>query len=410
VTSNLAYDVQKIRAEFPILSREVYGKPLVFLDSAASAQKPRQVISAMVDVMENDYANVHRGAHYLSQVATDHFESAREKVARFINATEDEVIFTRGGTESMNLVASCFGQAHLKGGDQVVTSVMEHHANIVPWQMLEGSKGIEVLFVPVDERGVLDMAAFEALLGPKVKLVSLAHVSNVLGTVNPVEDIIALAHSKGIPVMLDGCQGITHGSVDVKALDVDFYVFSGHKLYGPSGIGVLYGKKGLLNSMPPYQGGGDMIETVTLEGTTFKEAPHRFEAGTPAIVEAIGLGAAIDYVSEVGMDAIAAHETLLLEQAMAKLSAIEGMQLIGTAPNKVSVLSFNVEGIHPLDIATVLDRQGVAVRVGQHCAEPLIKAMGYEATVRASFGMYNTLEEVDKLVAGVEKAKKMFGA
>ena len=410
MASNQAYDVEKIRADFPVLSREVYGKPLVFLDSAASAQKPRQVISAMVELMENDYANVHRGAHYLSQVATDHFESVREKVARFINADEAEIVFTKGGTESMNLVASCFGQAHMSSGDQVITTVMEHHANIVPWQMLAETKGIEVLFVPVDQRGVLDLEVFKSLLSPKVKMVSVAHVSNVLGTVNPVEEIISIAHSHGIPVMLDGCQGITHGTVDVKALDVDFYVFSAHKLYGPTGIGVLYGKKDLLNSLPPYQGGGDMIESVTVEGTTFKEAPHRFEAGTPAIVEVIGLGAAIDYVSEVGMEAIAAHETLLLEQAMAKLSAIDGMQLIGTAPNKVSVVSFNVDGIHPLDIATVLDRQGVAVRVGQHCAEPLIKAMGYEATVRASFGMYNTLEEVDKLVAGVEKAKSMFGA
>ncbi len=410
MTSNQAYDVEKIRADFPILGREVYGKSLVFLDSAASAQKPRQVISAMVEMMENDYANVHRGAHFLSQVATEKFESAREKVAQFINADKDEIIFTRGGTEAMNLVASCFGAAHLQAGDQVVTSVMEHHANIVPWQMLAETKGIEVLFVPVDARGVLDMAVFEGLLGPKVKMVSLAHVSNVLGTVNPVEEIISLAHSKDIPVMLDGCQGITHGKVDVKALDVDFYVFSGHKLYGPSGIGVLYGKKDLMNTLPPHQGGGDMIETVTLEGTTFKESPHRFEAGTPAIVEAVGLGAAIDYVSSVGMDAISVHEKLLLEQAMAKLSALEGIELIGTAPNKVSVLAFNVTGIHPLDVATVLDRQGIAVRVGQHCAEPLIKAMGYEATIRASFGMYNTLEEVDKLVTGVEKAKMMFGA
>jgi cysteine desulfurase/selenocysteine lyase len=408
VSGNQAYDVAKIRADFPILSREIYGKPLVFLDSAASAQKPKQVIAAMTAMMENDYANVHRGAHFLSQSATDLFETAREKVATFLNAHEDEIIFTRGGTESMNLVASCFGRANFKPGDQVITTVMEHHANIVPWQMLQETMGIEVKFVPTDKRGVLDMAVFHEMLNPKVKIVSVAHVSNVLGTVNPVEEIIAAAHAIGVPVMLDGCQGVTHGKVDVKALDVDFYVFSGHKLYGPSGIGVLFGKKDLMNSLPPYQGGGDMIESVTLEGTTFKETPHRFEAGTPAIVEAVGLGAAIDYINEVGMDAIGAHEALLLEQAMDKLGAIEGVELIGTAPNKVSVLAFNVEGIHPLDVATVLDREGIAVRVGQHCAEPLIRSLGFEATIRASFGMYNTLEEVDKLVAGVEKAIRMF--
>ncbi len=404
------YEVEAVRADFPILSRRVYGKPLVYLDNGASAQKPRQVIDTMSAVLEHDYSNIHRGAHYLSQALTDNYETVRERVARFMNAARpEEIVFTRNATEAINLVASSWGRTNLKAGDEIVVSVMEHHANIVPWQLLEMQIGVKVKVAPITDSGELILEAFEALLTDRTKLVAITHASNVLGTITPAREIVRIAHDRGIPVLLDGAQAIVHQKVDVQALDVDFYVWTGHKLYGPSGIGVLYGKYDLLDAMPPYQGGGDMIETVSFEGTTFKEPPHRFEAGTPAIVETIGLGAAIDYVEALGLDRIAAHEHDLLEHAVAEMSAIEGMRLVGTAPDKAAIVSFNVAGIHPLDIATILDREGVAVRVGQHCAEPLIRRMGVEGTARASFGLYNTHEEVEIFVAGIRKAKKILG-
>ncbi|MEM9683662.1 MAG: cysteine desulfurase [Pseudomonadota bacterium] len=404
------YDVKLVRADFPILSRRIYGKPLAYLDNGASAQKPRQVIDAMSTTLEQDYSNIHRGAHYLSQALTDKYETVRERVARFMNAARpEEIVFTRNATEAINLVASSWGHANLKAGDEIVVSVMEHHANIVPWQILETQIGIKLKVAPITDRGELMLDAFEELLTDRTKLVAMAHTSNVLGTTTPAREIVRLAHDRGIPVLLDGAQSIVHQRIDVQALDVDFYVWTGHKLYGPSGIGVLYGKHDLLDAMPPYQGGGDMIETVSFEGTTFKEPPHRFEAGTPAIVETIGLGVAIDYVDDLGIDRIAAHEQDLLDHAVEEMSLIDGMQFVGTAPGKAAIVSFNVEGIHPLDVATILDRDGVAVRVGQHCAEPLIRRMGVDATVRASFGLYNTHEEVEVFVSAIQKAKKILG-
>jgi cysteine desulfurase/selenocysteine lyase len=404
------YDVDALRRDFPILSRRVYDRPLVYLDNGASAQKPRVVIDAMREMLEGEYANVHRGVHYLSQKATDRYEAVRGKVARLLNAaSEEEIVFARGATEAINLVAASWGRTFLQAGDEVILSVMEHHANIVPWQLLRAEKGIVLKVAPIDDAGNFLLDRFAALLGPRTRLVSLAHVSNVLGTVLPVAEIVRLAHARGVPVLLDGCQGATHMPVDVQALDCDFYVFSGHKLYGPTGIGALYGRRELLQAMPPYQGGGDMIESVSFEETIFKGPPHRFEAGTPAIVETVGLGAAIDYVQRVGLAAIARHESDLLACAQERLAAMPGVRLVGQAREKAAICSFVVEGAHAHDVGTILDRAGVAVRVGHHCAEPLHSHLGLAATVRASFALYNTRADVDALVAGLHTVKEMFG-
>ncbi len=404
------FDVERIRQDFPILSRQVHGKPLVYFDSGASAQKPRAVIDAMTEVLENEYTNVHRGAHYLSQTLTDRYEGVRETIARFINApSENQIVITRNTTEAINLVAATYGRKFLGRGDGVVVSTMEHHANIVPWQMLRDEKGIELKVAPIDDTGALDLDAYAALLDGNTKLVAITHCSNVLGTMVPAAEIVRLAHDRGIPVLLDGSQAVVHSTVDVQALDADFYVFTGHKLYGPNAIGVLYGKAELLAQMPPYQGGGDMIASVTFEKTTYQEPPHRFEAGTPPIVEAIGLGAAMDYVSAIGMEAIAAHEKSLLTYATERLMAQPGIQLFGTAPGKAAILSFIQQGIHPFDTAATLDREGVAVRVGQHCAEPLMGRLGVDGTVRASLAMYNTTAEVDTMIRALERARTLFG-
>lgn len=413
---NAPYDVMRVRQDFPILTRLVHekkgraGKPLVYLDNGASAQKPRQVIDAMSHLLEHDYANVHRGVHFLSQRSTDLYETTRDKVAKFLNApSRENIVFTRNATEAFNLLANSWGGKFLKAGDAVVISWMEHHANIVPWQLLRDRIGITIKVVPILDDGSLDMDAYEAMLTPEVKLVSITHASNVLGTVNPAARIAKLAHAKGIKVAFDGSQAAVHQPVDVQAIDADFYVFTGHKLYGPTGIGVLYGRKDLLDAMPPWQGGGDMISTVSFEKTTYREAPYRFEAGTPAIVEGIGLGAAIDYVTALGMDAIQAHEQRLLAYATHRLAEVEGLRIIGTAPDKAAIISFTMDGIHPHDIGTLLDRGGVAVRVGRHCAEPLMDRFGVGATARASFGLYNTEAEVDALVEAVQACKAFFG-
>ena len=416
-TSNLAghnveggFDVERIRQDFPILGRQVHGKPLVYFDSGASAQKPRAVIDAMTQVLENEYTNVHRGAHYLSQTLTDRYEGVRETIARFINApSEEQIVITRNTTEAINLVAASYGRKFLGQGDGVVVSTMEHHANIVPWQLLRDEKGIELKVAPIDDSGVLDLEAYEALLDGNTKLVAITHCSNVLGTMTPAAELVRLAHDRGIPVLLDGSQAVVHSAVDVQALDADFYVFTGHKLYGPTAIGVLYGKAELLAQMPPYQGGGDMIAKVTFEKTTYQEPPQRFEAGTPPIVEAIGLGAAMDYVSAIGMDNIMAHEKALLAYAMDRLAAMPDIKLFGTAPEKAAILSFVQEGIHPFDTAATLDRAGVAVRVGQHCAEPLMARLGVDGTVRASLAMYNTTGEIDTMIEALQRARALFG-
>ncbi len=415
-TSNLAghsveggFGVERIRRDFPILSRQVHGKPLVYFDSGASAQKPRAVIDAMTEVLQDQYTNVHRGAHYLSQTLTDRYEGVRGKIARFINApSEDQVVITRNTTEAINLVAATYGRSFLGAGDGIVISAMEHHANIVPWQLLRDEKGIDLKVAPIDDRGVLEMEAYEALLDGNTKLVAMTHCSNVLGTHVPAKEIIRLAHERGIPVLLDGSQSVVHGVIDVQDLDVDFFVFTGHKLYGPNAVGVLYGKAELLAKMPPYQGGGDMIETVTYEKTTYKDPPHRFESGTPAIVEVIGMGAAIDYVTAIGMDKIAAHERALLAYATERLTAQPDIRLFGTAPEKAAILSFIQEGIHPFDTAAALDRAGVAVRVGQHCAEPLMDRLGVDGTLRASLAMYNTTAEIDVMIDALERARTLF--
>ncbi len=403
-----AFDIERVRADFPILSREIYGKPLAFLDSGASAQKPRVVIDCVREVYETYYANVHRGAHYLSQRATDAFEEARATVARFLNAASDqEIVFTRNATESINLVATSWGRKNLKPGDEVIVTEMEHHANIVPWLMLRDELGIVVKVAPISDAGDFLFDGFQALIGPRTKLVAITHCSNVLGTVVPVKKVVEAAHADNIPVLIDGSQGIVHGAVDVGDLGCDFYVFTGHKLYGPSGIGVLYGKAEMLADMPPYQGGGDMIKSVSFDAVVYEDPPHRFEAGTPPIAQAIGLGAAINYVTELGMDRIAAHEHGILAYATEQLCAIEGFKLIGAAEDKASIISFLIDGLHPFDVAAVLDRAGVAVRVGQHCAEPLMQRLGVDGTVRASFGLYNNRDDVNALVAAIEKAKEM---
>ncbi len=408
--STLAYDVDRVRADFPILSETVYGKPLIYLDNGASAQKPRQVIEAMDRVFETEYANVHRGVHYMSQHATEAYEDARRKIQRFMGASsEKEIILTRGATEAINLVANSYGRTFLKAGDEVIVSHMEHHANIVPWQLLRDSIGIELKVVPIDDDGELDMEAYKSLLNERTKIVAMTHISNAIGTVVPIAEVIRLAHEAGAVVLVDGCQAAPHTKIDVQALDADFYVFAPHKIYGPTGIGVLYGKEDILNSMPPWQGGGDMIASVTFEKTTFQKAPLRFEAGTPSIAEGVGLGAAIDYLEDIGMDAIAAHEEGLLHYATERLSAIEGLRIIGTAKEKAAIVSFVMDCAHPHDIGTIIDRAGIAVRTGHHCAEPVMARYGLAATARASFGLYNTTAEVDALAEALEGVKELFG-
>jgi cysteine desulfurase/selenocysteine lyase len=403
------FDVERIRRDFPILGREVYGKPLVYLDNAATTQKPQCVIDAISEAYCNENANVHRGIHFLSQQATDMMEAAREKVRQFIGAgSTEEIIFTRGTTESINLLASSFAQAFLKEGDEIVISGMEHHSNIVPWQIQAQRYGFKIKVIPVTDFGELDMDAFKALLNAKTKLISITHVSNVLGTVNPVSEIISLAHSHGIPVAIDGAQAVPHIKVNVKELGADFYALSGHKIYGPTGIGVLYGHKELLEKMPPYQGGGEMIKKVTFEGTTYNELPYKFEAGTPDYVGSIALGTALDYVQEIGMERIASYESELCSYALARLGEIPGMRIIGNSPERSAVVSFLVGNIHPSDMGTLLDRLGIAVRTGHHCAEPLMDRFGIPGTVRASFSFYNTKSEIDVLTAGIERVRAMF--
>ena len=407
---NGSYDVDRVRGDFPILGEEVYGKPLVYLDNGASAQKPRAVIDEITRVYETEYANVHRGVHYMSQKATDAMEASRETVRGFLNAaSEQEIIFVRGATEGINLVASSWGRANLSAGDEIVLTVLEHHSNIVPWQMIAEQTGAVIKVAPIDDTGQLIMEEFEKLLTPRTKMVAVAHVSNALGSVLPVADIVAKAHDVGAKVLLDGCQAVPHMAVDVQALDADFYVFSGHKLYGPSGIGILYGKQALLEAMPPYQGGGEMILTVTFEKTTYADLPFKFEAGTPHIAGIIALGKAVDYVTGLGLERIAAHEHDVLDYATEQLRAINSVRLIGTAPDKAAILSFMIGDIHPHDVGTILDREGVAVRTGHHCAQPVMDRFDVPATVRASFGLYNTKDEADALVAAVQRVQEIFG-
>ena len=402
-------DINKIREDFPILGRTVYNKPLVYLDNGATTQKPRCVVEAMVNEYYSVNANVHRGVHFLSQQATELHEAARETVRRFINArSTSEIIFTRGTTESINLMAYSFGEAFLHEGDEVIVSTMEHHSNIVPWQLLAERKGITLKVIPITDEGELILEEYEKLLTPRTRLVSVAHVSNVLGTVNPVAEIIRTAHAHDVPVLIDGAQSIPHMPVDVQALDADFYVFSAHKVYGPTGVGVLYGKEKWLEQMPPYQGGGEMIQHVSFERTTFNELPFKFEAGTPDYIGTTALATALDYVSAIGMEQIAAHEQELLSYAMQRMDEIPGMRIFGRAKQKSGVISFLVGDIHHFDMGTLLDRLGIAVRTGHHCAQPLMIRLGIEGTVRASFGLYNTKEEVDTLVAGIERVSKMF--
>ena len=403
------YDIQKIRADFPILGREVYGKPLVYLDNGATTQKPRCVVEAMMDEYYNVNANVHRGVHFLSTQATELHETARETVRRFIHArSTTEIIFTRGTTESINLVAACFGQAFMNEGDEVIVSEMEHHSNIVPWQLLAERKGIRLRVIPVSDSGELDLETYTQLFSDRTKMVSVTHVSNVLGTVNPIRQMIEVAHAHGVPVLVDGAQSTPHFAVDVQALDADFYAFSAHKIYGPTGIGVLYGKEEWLDRMPPYMGGGEMIQNVSFERTTYNELPFKFEAGTPDYVAATGLARALDYVSALGMDNMRAHEQELTRYAMESLQTIDGLRIIGQASDHDAVVSFLLGDVHPLDVGTLLDRLGIAVRTGHHCAEPLMHRFNIPGTVRASFGLYNTREEVDALVHALQRISRMF--
>lgn len=405
----MSYNVEDIRQDFPILQRDVYGRPLVYLDNAATTQKPRSVVEAISNEYYSTNANVHRGVHFLSQKATDLHEAARERVRQFINARSTaEVLFTRGTTESLNLVASSFGEAFLKEGDEVIVSVMEHHSDIVPWQLLRERKGIVIRVIPMDDSGCFDLEAYERLFSERTRLVCVAHVSNVLGTVNPVKQMAATAHAHGAYMLVDGAQSIPHFKVDVQDLDCDFLTFSGHKMYGPTGIGVLYGRESLLEKMPPYQGGGEMIARVTFEHTTYERLPYKFEAGTPDYVGTHALAAAIDYVEALGMDEIAAHERRLTQYAMERLGAIKDMHLYGTTPDKDAVVAFNVGNIHPLDLGTLLDRLGIAIRTGHHCAQPLMQRCGVEGMARASFALYNTMDEIDRLAEGIERVSKMF--
>lgn len=403
------YDIQKIREDFPILDREVYGKPLIYLDNGATTQKPRQVVEAITDEYYSVNANVHRGVHFLSQQATELHEASRETVRRFINArSSNEIVFTRGTTEGINLLASSFADSQMKEGDEVIVSVMEHHSNIVPWQLQAARKGIVLKVIPMNDRGELLLDEYEKLFSERTKLVSFAHVSNVLGTVNPAKEMIATAHAHGVPVLIDGAQSVPHMKVDVQDLDADFFAFSGHKIYGPTGVGVLYGKEEWLDKLPPYQGGGEMIQSVSFEKTTFNELPFKFEAGTPDYIGTTALAKALDYVSAIGMENIAAHEHELTLYAMQRLKEINGMRIFGEAEHKSSVISFLVGNIHHLDMGTLLDRLGIAVRTGHHCAQPLMIRIGIEGTVRASFGLYNTKEEIDMLAAGIERVSRMF--
>jgi cysteine desulfurase / selenocysteine lyase len=405
-----SYDITALREDFPILKEKVYGKDLVFLDSAASAQKPRQVIDAMTQVMNSQYANVHRGLHYMSEKASEAYEAARDKVAAFINAgSRDEIVFTRNATESINLVAYTWGRTALKPGDVVAVTQMEHHANLVPWQMLRDAHGTELRIIKITDAGEIDWDSLEEVFADgRVKLLSVTQMSNVLGTYTAVERLAKFAHERGAKILVDGCQAIVHRKIDVRAIDADFFVFSGHKLYGPSGIGVLYAKAEILDAMPPFMGGGDMIASVSYEKSTWAKPPHRFEAGTPAIIETIGLGAAIDYVNAIGLDAIAAHEAALTDHALAVLPNIEGLRVLGSAQDRGGVFSFVMKDAHAHDIATLLDRQGIAVRAGHHCAEPLMGRLGVTSTARASFALYTTPEEIDALAKGLERIRKIF--
>ncbi|MEI8237202.1 MAG: cysteine desulfurase [Methylococcaceae bacterium] len=406
----MTYPIEQIRADFPILNEKIRNKPLVYFDNAASCQKPQAVIDSMVKLYSHDYANVHRGVHTLSVRSTDQMESARHKIKTFINAASDkEIIFVRGATEAVNLIAQTYGRANIHAGDEILITAMEHHSNIVPWQMLCEQTGAILKVAPINVAGELLMDEFEQLLSAKTKLVAVVHMSNALGTLNPVEKIIDLAHAKNIPVMLDGAQAIPHTAVDVQKLDCDFYVFSGHKLYGPSGVGVLYGKQALLEAMPPYQGGGDMIRTVSFEKSTYAGLPYKFEAGTPAIAEIIGLGAAVDYLNTIGMQAIADHEASLLAYATQQALQIDGLKIIGEAKEKGAILSFTLGRIHPHDIGTMLDSLGIAIRAGHHCAMPVMEFYQVPATARASFGMYNTHAEIDVLISGIKNLIEMFG-
>ncbi len=403
------YDVSAIRSHFPILSREVYGKPLVYLDNAASAQKPKIVVDAMTKSMTEEYANVHRGLHYLSNTATQAFEDARESVRRFINApSKDQIIFTRNATEAINLVAQSYGGMVIGEGDEIILSILEHHSNIVPWHFHRERRGAVIKWAPIDDDGNFLIEEFSKLINPRTKFVAITAMSNALGTVVPTKEVIKLAHARGIPVLVDASQGAVHGVLDVQALDADFLVFTGHKTYGPTGIGVLYGKAEHLKKMPPYQGGGEMISEVTVDGVTYNDPPHRFEAGTPAIVEAIGIGAALDYMTATGLNAIADHEKQLHDYAMERLRGINSLRIYGHAKNKGPIISFTMAGAHAHDVATVIDRQGVAVRAGTHCTQPLLQRFGVTATCRASFGMYNTLDEVDKLAEALISAQRIF--
>ena len=407
--SGPGFDLARVRADFPILRQEVRGRPLVYLDSAATGQKPQAVLDAITRYYTHDNANVHRGVHILSERATQAFEDAREAVRRFIHAKDvREVIFVRGTTEAINLVAATYGRKHVGPGDEVLISAMEHHSNIVPWQMVCGAAGAKLRVIPVDERGELRMDTVDALLTEKTRLLAITHVSNALGSVNPIKELVAKAHAKNIPVLVDGAQSVTHFPVDVQDLGCDFYAFSGHKLFGPTGIGVLYGKLAMLESLPPYQGGGDMILSVTMEKTVYNRVPHRFEAGTPDMAGAVGLAAAIRYLEAVGMENVSQHDQWLLAYATDALQSIPGLKLVGTAPHKTGVLSFTLEDVHPHDVGTILDQEGICIRTGHHCAQPLMQRFGVAATARASLALYNTREDVDALVKGLHKVKEVF--
>ncbi|HEY6444589.1 MAG TPA: cysteine desulfurase [Candidatus Acidoferrales bacterium] len=402
-------DIEKIRADFPILHQTVHGRPLVYLDNAATSQKPRAVIDAITRYYEGTNSNIHRGVHFLSEQATAEYEAGRQTAQKFVNAAHaHEIIFVRGTTEGINLVAQTFGRAQIHQGDEVLITAMEHHSNIVPWQILCDERGAKLRVAPINDWGELLLDEFARLLGPRTKLAAFTHVSNALGTINPVKRMIELAHGKNIPVLIDGAQAAPHIAVDVQALDCDFYTFSGHKVYGPTGIGVLYGKSALLNAMPPYQGGGDMISSVTFEKTTYNKLPYKFEAGTPDIAGVIGLGAALNYVNGLGIENIAAHEHELLAYATEKISALPGVSLIGTAKERAGVISFVVEGVHPHDVGTILDQGGIAIRTGHHCSQPVMERFGIPATARASFAVYNTFEEIDALVRGIGKVREVF--
>ncbi|MFN4230171.1 cysteine desulfurase [Parvibaculum sp.] len=408
--ADVGYDVDRIRKDFPILSSTVYGKPLVYLDNAASAQKPQVVIDAITDAYAKEYSNVHRGMHYLSNIATERFEQARETARGFLNAeSSDEIVFTSGATDAINLVASSFAEPRIEPGDEIILSILEHHSNIVPWYFLRERHGAVLKFVPVTDTGDLDVEAYRKLFTSRTKMVALTQMSNALGTITPIREMIKIAHERDVPVLVDGCQGVVHMPTDVRDMDCDFLVCSGHKLYGPTGIGLLYAKSEHLKAMRPYRGGGEMIREVSPDKVTYAAPPHRFEAGTPAIVQAIGLGAALSYIQSVGRDRIAAHETVLRDYATRRLSEINSLRIIGTTKNKGSIVSFVMENAHPHDIATVIDRAGVAVRAGHHCAQPVMERFGVGATTRASFGMYNTLEEVDRLADALIDSKKFFG-